>query len=443
MATLQDFQKLQQDFAALQTQLAALQATQAPAPTGPISLSQDQFQRLLTTVNPTPAQHVAQFNTLTNANYEEHAVPAGHKDAKGLKVAPFSGYRDDARPFMQRLHNHFALCPEQFRLTRTRILFTAGLIVTQPASSWASAISKDVATHTNTGAYTDSWSDFTKSFMNNYGIPNEAEDAKHKLRAANQGSMNFVNYVNEFQRLQHLCSMPDAEALDFFKMGMKESLRMDVYNLPIPPTTLAEWITQGVRITLLRQEQQNFEKSMKGRGTQRFGSSHSFTPYRSQHSTPQLSQGTPMDIDALREEEREKELEEELNALRARKNFKGKGKVQKPRPGQNLGGKSQGPSKPPQKKSPAMQQHPFSPTRPSNDDFWATRRCLKCQKLGHGYKMCPTKLQQLSEETLERIFEGSINNLQEFTLEEGDDEEQENHDDEEQGQEDPHEEEDF
>ena len=203
------------------------------------------------------------INPVTHVLYDDNAPVPGSIDTKDVKLPPsFNGKQWDARPFIHRLEAVFALQPNKYRLSRTRILAACSIITNQPSATWAMTISKAVTEHDNSAGYhLDKWDEFVKYFIQGYGIANEKEHAQHRIQKLYQGDSPFESYVAEFRRLQILAVFPNDTAIIFFKRGINKRLYDAIYSLPVPPTDLNDWIKQGREKDRQYMEQRDFAKA--------------------------------------------------------------------------------------------------------------------------------------------------------------------------------------
>lgn len=130
----------------------------------------DPTERMIRALQTLTCQRQEEFvvptNPVLHCPYGDHPPPAGQKDLKCFNhPEPFSGYQDDARPFLQRLQTMFAMAPNAYRLTHTHILAACSLITKGNAKPWAEAVSKAITENNANEYYTDEWAIFQSGFI--------------------------------------------------------------------------------------------------------------------------------------------------------------------------------------------------------------------------------------------------------------------------------------
>jgi hypothetical protein len=213
------------------------------------------------------------------------------------------------RPFLDRVDAWFALVPETYRLTRSRILATCGLITSKPADSWAIAVLNAVTRNEDTPYYYDSWVDFKEEFLKNFGIANEQEEALNKIMRITQGSTDLSVFTAEFLRLRDPSKIPDDAAVREYRRALDRKLFYQVSYLIPAPTTLQEWITSARERFLVGQDARTFDSINRQNAapTNRFPSarpSNSFPSFPPRSTTPayrppHIRDPNAMDVDAV------------------------------------------------------------------------------------------------------------------------------------------------
>ena len=353
-------------------------------------------------------------NPITMLPYEVHTIKPGARDIKNAVPPPaFSGHREDARPFLDRVENWFELVPKQYKFTRARILATCALITTVPANSWALAVSKSIRDQSDDDYYTDNWGDFKKSFIASFGVPNEKEDAYNRLGQLFQGTMNLQVFLAEFRRLQRLAELSDELAFREFRRGVTRQLFNQVSSMIPMPDTLPKWIAAAVQQDLNNQEVREFARLHRQQHT---SGSHnprpSYAPappvYRPFSRPPQRDPNA-MDVDGMSQYPPPSRPVPRVSILPR--------PATTPRPSQlNPNIRSMGPRvAAPVRDSSSRSSQPMrsgpSSTKPPVDR--STALCHRCARPGHFWRDCKAALNEISEEHICRVME------QAFTKEEG------------------------
>jgi hypothetical protein len=328
---------------------------QAPPQQQNVGVTQWDIQQLLNGVATTVLNHVPQqqgqaaqqaggaqpaaagfqvpFNNLLNRNHEDHPPTGGVEDIKGMdSPMGFTGERIDARQFLERVESYFALKPNRFRLTKTRLIFTCQLITTEPAIGWANAVSKAVVDYDNsTNYYTDNWASFKNTFLKTFGIPNEKQWAQERMMTYKQGNYtSFQAWVLEWRRLQILSGESDGSCVIHFKKCINDKMYNALFRTRPIPTTLDDMIE------VCRDEEQHFISEMStnrdNRKHYRYGSQHT-SNHNNTYFYHQNARRAPdpdamqvdvidEDVDALRHKRRRSSKER-----KSKRDKKGKGKA--------------------------------------------------------------------------------------------------------------------
>ena len=343
-----------------------------------------------------------------NQKLHDNPPPTGARDIKGAKYpAPFTGQKSDARPFIRRLEAFWSLTPKASRLSRTRNLIACQLINTEPASSWASAVTESITLFKDDQYYYYDWDSFKEAFIKSFGVPNEQAYAMNTLTNRTQGYSEIIPFITDFERLQKEAGLSDDAALFFFKKNLNLRLFNEVSKVRPEPINLKDWKREAIACDRTHQTAQDFRYNQRN---DRFSAKTSSKPFSSftfrPTPTPHVPHGallsSTQDPNAMM-----------VDAL-SHKRKKGKGKDKKP------------PSKPkpvraplPAPKRPAPP--PPYPGRAGQSKFvMADARCHRCGLKGHFMRDCVTKMNELSEEHIRQLAEFALQrDITEDELEEG------------------------
>jgi len=369
------------------TQMAAyvqaINQTQQPPPPAPVTnyvtMTPAQLQALIKGAQPTqPAfdQGVNAVMTARNRGIdvlnEDHPPIPGVKDNKKAQYPQaYKGTPEDARPFLTRLHAFFVEQPNAYRLTQTRLRCAVQLMTTGPIASWAHMVLRALVTQEDNSYYTDNWVEFCQIFLEHYGIPNEAEDARNKIHRLVQGNATLEEYITEFSRLQDLAKFNDDSVVQYFKAGLRKELYHAVYQAIPAPTTLHDWKLHARQRELQWREKVAFSKTHHTQGASFKNST--FTPRSSNVQAP-FRQNIHHDPNAM-----------QIDAM----NTKGQTQRVQPIPVRTVPtpSYSQNTRSNPPRTSRPNQKSGTPPTRP-------VATCHRCGKPGHFIRDCTKPLDQ-------------------------------------------------
>ena len=329
-----------------------------------------------------PSTFQNSLNSVTDADFEDYAPPAGVKDIKGAKLpTEFNGKVDDARPFIERIETYFALVPNAYRLTQRRILFTCSLINTYPADSWAAAVARAVRELDDNDYYTDNWENFITTFIQNFGIIDEKEDALNKISQLVQGTMELQTYNAEFRRLQVMAELPDDVAMRQYKRGLRPFLRNLVASMWPAPKTLKTWIEMAVARDHQMKEVREFNAQNKVATSTPAPRNPPASQQRHAHPPVRFQQRPARDPDAM-----------DVDALGQR--------IRRPATLQTS--------------SSSSGTHPQGPRPPTNADAKGKQpirpnmKCHRCGQEGHFMRSCRVAVNQIDEQHINALISQAL-----------------------------------
>jgi hypothetical protein len=351
----------------------------------PPSLDPQQFQQLLNSLNPTAARPTGISNPVLstptrNVNYEEHVVPTGIEDLKGIDLPDaFNGRKSDVENFIVRLKAYFSAKPKNMRYTRHRILCACDLLKHESTRPWSDAVRKAIATGINNEYYFDNWVNFETEFKKRYGFSDPKQHYFRLLTRYTQfPKQDCKAYVDEFERLRQEAGTDKATAFHYLQRGTLALYRTALLLRETPPTDYDAWVAALKK----RQEQMDAERGFRYESNfqpQRFQPQSQRQQYAAPPQKMPPGWGDAMDVDAIK--------------------HKGK-QAKKPStygPRKGNPGPPQRPPNPRPTQPPAYQQAKpqASSSKPQQQRSKTPFYCFLCNGQGHYARDCKAQINQL------------------------------------------------
>jgi hypothetical protein len=275
-------------------------------------LNNQQFQTLINALTPAATRVQAVRNPVLSTatrtvNYEEHPVPAGIEDIKGLELPDsFNGRKSDALNFIVRMKAYFSAKPKNMKYTKTRILTTCDLLKHETTRPWSDAVRKAIATETNGEYYYDSWAAFEAEFLKRYGFTDSKQHFFRQMtRYTQYQKQDCKAYADEFERLRQEAGQDKAAAFQYLKQGTLPLFRTRLIFRENPPNDYDAWATALKKM----QEQMDQEREFRYHGNQVYQPQrYQSQRYPTTTQRPSVASGPakptgygdPMDIDVMK-----------------------------------------------------------------------------------------------------------------------------------------------
>jgi len=244
--------------------------------------------------------------------YQDQPPNAGVKDKKKVVIpTPFTGHKDDARPFIQRCEGMFFDLPNEYRLTRDRIHFMCKLLQNSRTYPWAYQVMNAVMIPEHNTYYTDNWMDFKNVFLLRFGNVDEARDAIIKINCLQQDKGLILDYITEFNRLADIARVDRESLIYAFIKGLQPALYTRVATQPNgEPTTLQGWEDACEVQSVIQQRTQAMLNNQKH--THHYRPSQTFHPTANKQAPrPRLYDNDAMQVDAILHDQRQRRSQQQ------------------------------------------------------------------------------------------------------------------------------------
>ena len=170
-----------------------------------------------------------------------------------IKVAvpdEFTGNVDTTDRFIKQLGLYFLARQTDFPTDMDRVIFALSYMKGGTASAWADQATGDILEGRMPFA---SYAEFVRAITERFGDPDAGATARRKLELTRQSNRPVDEYVSEFQTYAPRTGYDETALIEFFQRGLNNSVLSKIYNLPVLPTALLDWIMYASRFDRQRQ----------------------------------------------------------------------------------------------------------------------------------------------------------------------------------------------
>jgi Retrotransposon gag protein len=170
-----------------------------------------------------------------------------------VKVAvpdEFNGNVDTTDRFVKQLGLYFLARHADFPTDMDRVIFALSYMKGGTASAWADQVTGDILEGRMPFV---AYADFIKAVTERFGDPDAGATARRKLELARQSNRSVDEYVSEFQTYAPRTGYDETALVEFFQRGLNQNILAKIYNLPVLPITLLDWIMYASRFDRQRQ----------------------------------------------------------------------------------------------------------------------------------------------------------------------------------------------
>jgi Retrotransposon gag protein len=254
-------------------------------------------------VDPAPHQAADPVDAPAKANAVP-SLPSPHVKVKVAVPDTFTGNLAKAEEFVNSLYLYFYGNPGM--TDDAKITFALSYMKGGTASQWSK---RQIQQYSKAGKL-PSWETFLSQFKSYFFDTDPKGTAIHKLWLLKQGNSTCEEYIAAFKELMDDTGFNDPALMAEFERGLNVSLANRVQSLPVPPTTLEEYMDWADKLDkahrkwlerskLLQAQNQQEPKHAKSLQTPKVANPPRQLPSQVVKPTPNPDV-VPMEIDASR-----------------------------------------------------------------------------------------------------------------------------------------------